>query len=274
MRLRPQVYQLLTLNYVEDDDAMFRFDYSQDFLKWALQPPASAAPRPALPCAPGSGCPRVWFPTRLPAAQGFHVDWHIGVRVKDSGKLVAFITGIPAKIRVLQQTRTMAEINFLCVHKKLRSKRLAPLLIKEVTRRVNLTDVWQASYTAGVVLPKPVAICRYWHRSLNPKKLIEVGFSRLPPNSTMSRTIKLYKLPERAATPGVRKMAESDIPQARTVRPPFSGRLLPAPPPFAPRRRPLSGQAPRRRATLTPLTPLSLPLSALSARWQRCCRAT
>jgi hypothetical protein len=30
------------------------------------------------------------------------------------------------------------EINFLCVHKKLRSKRLAPVLIKEVTRRVNL----------------------------------------------------------------------------------------------------------------------------------------
>lgn len=34
-----QVYQLLTHNYVEDDDAMFRFDYSKEFLKWALQPP-------------------------------------------------------------------------------------------------------------------------------------------------------------------------------------------------------------------------------------------
>lgn len=54
----------------------------------------------------------------------------------------------------------LAEINFLCVHKQLRSKRLAPVLIKEVTRRVNLRNVWQASYTAGVVLPKPVAICR------------------------------------------------------------------------------------------------------------------
>ena len=238
-----------------------------------------AAPGPAfragLGLSPGFG----FQPGCRP--QGFHVDWHIGVRVKDSGKLVAFITGIPAKIRVLQQTRTMAEINFLCVHKKLRSKRLAPLLIKEVTRRVNLTDVWQASYTAGVVLPKPVAICRYWHRSLNPKKLIEVGFSRLPPNSTMSRTIKLYKLPERAATPGVRKMVESDIPQART------GRLLPAPPPSAPLRRPPPGQAPRRRATHTPLfrrqlttpqpptnPPQNPSLSAMSSRWRRCCRAT
>jgi glycylpeptide N-tetradecanoyltransferase len=39
--------------------------------------------------------------------------------------------------------------------------------------------MFQAVYTAGVVLPKPVAQCRYWHRSLKPKKLIEVGFSRL-----------------------------------------------------------------------------------------------
>lgn len=35
----PQVYTLLTNNYVEDDDAMFRFDYSPAFLAWALLPP-------------------------------------------------------------------------------------------------------------------------------------------------------------------------------------------------------------------------------------------
>lgn len=29
-----QVYTLLNENYVEDDDNMFRFDYSQDFLRW------------------------------------------------------------------------------------------------------------------------------------------------------------------------------------------------------------------------------------------------
>lgn len=52
------------------------------------------------------------------------------------------------------------EINFLCVHKKLRSKRLAPVLIKEVTRQCNLTGVFQAIYTAGVVLPTPVSCAR------------------------------------------------------------------------------------------------------------------
>ena len=97
------------------------------------------------------------------------------------------------------------EVNFLCVHKKLRSKRLAPVLIKEITdpspkpnpnpnpnpnpdqvlikeitRRCNLCGIFQAAYTAGIVLPKPVACCRYYHRSLNPKKLIEVGLVITP----------------------------------------------------------------------------------------------
>lgn len=108
----------------------------------------------------------------------------------------------------------MVEINFLCVHKKLRSNRVAPVLIKEITRRVNCQGIFQAVYTAGVVLPKPVATCRYWHRSLNPKKLIEVKFSHLSRTMTMQRHLKLYRLPEETKTPGLRKMKASDVPEA------------------------------------------------------------
>ncbi len=176
-----EVYSLLSENYVEDDDNMFRFDYSRDFLKWALQPP------------------------------GYLKDWHVGVRMIATKKLFGFISAIPADMKVYDRTMKMVEINFLCVHKKLRSKRLAPVLIKEITRRVNLTDVWQAVYTAGVVLPKPVASNRYYHRSLNPKKLIEIGFSRLQNRMTMARTIKLYKLPESPQIPGIRPMVEKDV---------------------------------------------------------------
>ncbi|XVF25171.1 hypothetical protein REPUB_Repub13aG0190300 [Reevesia pubescens] len=177
-----EVYNLLTNNYVEDDENMFRFNYSKEFLRWALRPP------------------------------GYFKSWHIGVRVKSSKKLVAFITGVPARIRVRDDIVNMAEVNFLCVHKKLRSKRLAPVMIKEVTRRVHLENIWQAAYTAGIVIPTPITSCQYWHRSLNPKKLIEVGFSRLGPRMTMSRTIKLYKLPDSTATPGFRKMGLHDVP--------------------------------------------------------------
>ena len=58
------MYVLLTNNYVEDDDNTFRFDYSREFLKWALTPP------------------------------GYQPKWLVGVRNK-SKDLIACITGVP-----------------------------------------------------------------------------------------------------------------------------------------------------------------------------------
>lgn len=118
----------------------------------------------------------------------------------------------------------MVEINFLCVHKKLRSKRLAPVLIREITRRVNCQGIFQAVYTAGVVLPKPVGTCRYWHRSLNPKKLIEVQFSHLSRNMTMQRHLKLYRLPDEPRVAGLRKLKASDVPEACALLNDFLGK--------------------------------------------------
>jgi glycylpeptide N-tetradecanoyltransferase len=178
-----QVYDLLHKNYVEDDDCMFRFDYSHEFLKWALTPP------------------------------GFQKSFHLGVR-SSKGALVGFISAIPATIRSYETTFQSVEINFLCVHKKLRSKRLAPVLIKEITRRVNHTGVFQAVYTAGIVLPGPVSSCRYHHRTLSPKKLVEVGFTRVPAKVTMARFQKNYKLASETSTPGLRMMELKDVPSA------------------------------------------------------------
>ena len=106
-----------------------RFDYSPEFLAWALKPP------------------------------GYLKEWHTGVRVTKSNKLVGFISGVPAHIRshirdkspsyfifyfrMYDKKKNLVEINFLCVHKKLRAKRLAPVLIREITRRVNLTGIFQ-----------------------------------------------------------------------------------------------------------------------------------
>lgn len=80
----------------------------------------------------------------------------------------------------MDETFESSEINFLCVHKKLRTKRLAPVLIKEVTRRINRQNIWQAIYTAGTLIPKPFADTTYSHRNLNYKKLIEIGFTSKP----------------------------------------------------------------------------------------------
>ncbi len=45
-------------------------------------------------------------------------------------------------------------------------------------------------------MPKPIATATYWHRSLNPKKLVEIGFNALPPKMPMARYVKLHKVPK------------------------------------------------------------------------------
>ncbi|DBA03652.1 TPA: hypothetical protein N0F65_006831 [Lagenidium giganteum] len=156
-----EVYELLTQHYVENDDAIkFRFDYSPDFLKWALMPP------------------------------GYFKAWHIGVRNAKNNKLMAFISGVPANVRVHEKTLKMAEINFLCVHKKL---------------------------PTPISFPTPVTKCRYYHRPLNTRKLVEVGFVPLPPRMTITRMTKLQKLPDQTTTPGFRAMAEKDVQQVTTL---------------------------------------------------------
>ncbi|KAF9888757.1 glycylpeptide N-tetradecanoyltransferase [Aspergillus nanangensis] len=176
-----ELWDLLTYHYVEDDNAMFRFRYSQSFLHWALMSP------------------------------GWKKDWHVGVRATKSRKLVASICGVPTEIRVRDQKIKVTEINFLCIHKKLRSKRLTPVLIKEITRRCYLNGTYQAIYTAGVVLPTPVSSCRYYHRPLDWLKLYEVGFSPLPHGSTKARQITKNHLPSTTSTPGLRVMETKDI---------------------------------------------------------------
>lgn len=135
----------------------------------------------------------------------------------------------------------MAEINFLCVHKRLRAKRLAPVLIREITRRVNttgamqpprtrhthaapfsharflLSDRWQAIYTAGAVLPKPITRAQYWHRSINIKKLLDVGFTRLSERMTLARSMRIHKLPDGPQITGLRPMQPADVPRVHTL---------------------------------------------------------
>ncbi|PHH86816.1 hypothetical protein CDD83_9730 [Cordyceps sp. RAO-2017] len=176
-----EVYELLNGHYVEDDEAMFRFNYSPAILRWAMMAP------------------------------GWQKKYHIGVRASQSRKLVAFISAIPVRLRVRDKTVMCSEVNFLCIHKKLRGKRLAPVLIKEVTRISNLNGIWQGLYTAGIVLPKPVSTCRYFHRSLNWQKLNDCGFSPLPHGSKPQYQIRKYALPETTATRGLREMKEKDL---------------------------------------------------------------
>lgn len=147
------LYILLYENYVEDDGGVFRFNYSKEFLQWALMPPK------------------------------YQKDLYFGITMKTKKKeiLIGFISGIVLNVYIEDKLVPLTEVNFLCVHKNYRSHSIASVLIREVVRRSNLKDIFQGLFTSGTMLPTPFAQTRYWHRSLNPKKLVEVGgaFKRL-----------------------------------------------------------------------------------------------
>lgn len=75
---------------------------------------------------------------------------------------------------------------------------------------MNLKETWQAVYTAGVEIPKPLATARYYHRNINVKRLIDFKFTGIKPGSTLSANIKLYKLPSATSIEGIRKMTKKD----------------------------------------------------------------
>lgn len=175
-----EVYGLLKLNYVGDNT--FKIHYSKEFLTWAFTPP------------------------------GYKKEYHLGVRSSKSKKLVALITGLETKIRVYEKVISALEINYLCVHKKLRDKRLAPVLIKEIRRRAYVNEIYQAIYTTIADLPGANAKVKYYHRKLDMKVMYDMGWT--DQKITLARTMKKFRLPAETKTPGLRPMTPEDIPSA------------------------------------------------------------
>jgi len=82
-----------------------------------------------------------------------------------------------------------------------------------VTRKFNLNGIFQGLYTAGIVLPSPLATCRYFHRTLDFEKLYAVGFSPLPKGIEIKRWARRFILPDDTQVPGLRNMEEKDLDQ-------------------------------------------------------------
>lgn len=167
---------------------MFRFDYSQEFLHWHLSAP------------------------------GYLKQWHCSVKRETTDKdgkvtgkqMVGFISGIPVHIYAGDKKINKVEINFLCINSKYRKNRLAPVLIKEITRRVNIEKIWQAVYTAGSLLPKPICITNYYHRNLNLQKLLDVKFTYLSPKLNLARAKRIYNVSKDTTIP-CRPMEKKDV---------------------------------------------------------------
>lgn len=159
-----EIYKFLSLNYVEDSEHRFRFLLSEQLLSWALTIP------------------------------GFIKDWIFGVRTK-TGALAGFISGVPMDIKLNGKVEPWCSVNFMCVHSHLRKRKMAPVLIFELHRRVRLHNVYRAVFSGADVPSKPFAKAIYKHRPLNLKKLSQIGFYPIAPNR-MAAAQKRFMIPK------------------------------------------------------------------------------
>lgn len=149
--------------YVEDKNHEFRLHYSAKLIEWLYKNSNNIA---------------------------------IGVNVRKNNVLAAFICGKVVKTQVNRNKLDMIEVNLLCIHPNLRSKRLAPVLIKELSRQFNLLGYSKGLYTAGNYLPTPILTTNYYHKAINVKTLHETGFFKLDPKTPIKNVIKAHQLPE------------------------------------------------------------------------------
>jgi hypothetical protein len=74
---------------------------------------------------------------------------------------------------------TFYTVQLLCVHKKLRDKKLAKVLVRELVRRIQIEapQVRCAMFGLGVQMPfNLISEAHIFHRSINALKLIETNY--------------------------------------------------------------------------------------------------
>ena len=91
----------------------------------------------------------------------------------------------------------MVEVNFLAVHRSLRAKRMAQVVISEMMRRKRKLGFPQAFYTSGHSMPTPFCTIHYMNRFINCEKLVDIGYVPLPKDKGMKDFISMMKLHEK-----------------------------------------------------------------------------
>ena len=157
------IHEFLSNHYVTDCNNMYRLDYSKEFLKFGLKSP------------------------------NYKDDLNLGLLyvTQESFTIVGFISGSEITLNINKDINLKSVvINFLCVHTQLRNKNLAPLLIKEITKRSIFFNNEIALYTASKRITKPFNISYHSNIYLNQKKLKECLF--IPERSNFTITNLLH----------------------------------------------------------------------------------
>ena len=175
----------LEQHYVEDEQGAFRLKYSAEKIRWALRVPNVIK------------------------------ECHVVVRSTVNGNILACAMGLPKTYGFQGQKVKLLEGNFLAVHTKVRSKKMAQVVLAEVFRRKRLLGIQYGIYTSNHSHPTPFVTCHYMQRYLNGEKLVLSKFTRCPANMSLKEFDRKLRLPKRESAKlqgTLRKMLKKDVP--------------------------------------------------------------
>lgn len=161
-----ELTEFINNHYVEDSGHRFRFRYTEDVVSALCFDPRTK-------------------------------HYCFGVRYQPTGRLCAFIMGMVHNVCIVNESENefqMVFVDFLTIHTKLRNKRLSPVMIQELTRRVNNDGIILAYYSIMFQPSVPIATTEFFIYPLNLEKLVMAGYwKQPPPGIKLSSLIRTYR---------------------------------------------------------------------------------
>ena len=136
----------------------------------------------------------------------------VGVEHKDT--IIGFIYGFVTKTQVNRKQLDLVEVSLLCIHSKLRYKRLTPKLILELKRQFNVLGYNYGTFSTVNYVAKPFTSSIAFNRIISAKILIDTEFVKLDKTITLESVKKVSFLPDKPSHVGFKKMEESHVDQA------------------------------------------------------------
>jgi glycylpeptide N-tetradecanoyltransferase len=145
---------------------------------------------------------------------GYKKKYFLCIRSTKNQKIMANFMIHVKKFKIFGKEHLTAYTNFLSVHRKLRNKRLAQVVIQEALRVSRQDGIQVSFYHSARCQPTPFMAIRSNLRLINTNKLIDVRYTSLPKGMTRQEFAKKYELPKKdriSLIGNLRLMEQKDV---------------------------------------------------------------
>lgn len=140
----PAIVSFLGEYYAEDPDSSYRLRYSDSFFRFLFSSPDHQR------------C--------------------LSLSIVDENGMAGYVLAKLHKVACNSLTRDVVSVNFLCLSRRYRNKRLACAMITEITRLVNLLGIYQAIFVGEKDYGFSIASVPYYHLPLDSVRLLKLDY--------------------------------------------------------------------------------------------------